>query len=313
MKTVHIPVLFDEVMDMLGITRGGRFLDCTVGGAGHLEGILKRSEKVEVVGLDRDSRAIDRAKVRLQPFEGRYQLMHIPFSRALEVEHLGPFQGVLADFGLSTDQLKEARGLSFQDDAPLDMRMNEEDELSAEDIVNHYPPQELMKILRRGGVRRNVKRYAGAIIDNRPHDSAKEFAEVIKNATPIGDRKNTHPATTVFQALRIAVNDELREIEVLLDTLPRLVAPGGRSVCISFHSLEDQLVASRFRKWEGHRGPAGWPGAESLGEPSLGKHLTKQAIVPTKEETADNPSSRSALMRVFEFSSEGFSSEGKEK
>ncbi|MCB0330648.1 MAG: 16S rRNA (cytosine(1402)-N(4))-methyltransferase RsmH [Bdellovibrionales bacterium] len=299
--TVHVPVLLSEVIRALKPETGGRFLDCTLGGAGHTEAILKSSPDTQVVAIDRDRRALERAELRLAPYKGRFELHHLAFSELPEVESKGPFKGILADLGISSDQLEEARGLSFREEHPLDMRMNEEDSMTAEDIVNSYSAGQLTGMLRRGGVTRNMKRYVEAIVKGRPFESAQELGEAISNATPIRDRKERHPATVVFQAIRIEVNSELREIEVLLDLVPRLIAPSGVFACICFHSLEDQVVTKRMRKWKGAGAPANFPGAEAHAEQSLGKLLTRDAITPSAEEVKANPRSRSALLRVFEF------------
>lgn len=299
--TVHVSVLLQEVLDALRLERGGVFLDCTVGGAGHMEAILKASDQVRVVGIDRDKKALDRAAVRLKPYEGRFSLHHLSFSELETISELGPFDGIVADLGLSSDQIEDGRGISFREDAPLDMRMNLDDALTAHEVVNEYSAKELTRVLATGGVRKHLKRYVSTILSQRPFNSSDALADAIVQATPMKDRVGKHPATVVFQAIRIEVNAEFRQIEGLLNVAPKMIAPNGVFACISFHSLEDQIVARRMRKWRGEGAPANWAGAISQEQVSLGRMLTPKAITPSAEEEARNPRARSARLRVFEF------------
>lgn len=299
--TVHVPVLLAEVLEALNLKAHGTYLDCTVGGAGHMEAMLKSTNDITVIGLDRDQKALERAASRLQPYSAQISLHHMAFGDAKNILDRGPFDGVLADLGTSSDQLAEERGLSFRSDASLDMRMNADDELTAEAVVNTYSPGELSRVLRVGGVRKNLKRFVSAILANRPFSSAKSLGDCIAQATPMRDKKDTHPATVVFQAIRIEVNKEFEQIDSLLNSIPSLIAPKGRFVCISFHSLEDQLVAKRMRRWRGESAPANFPGMEAAGRESLGSLLTSRAVVPSSDEVEVNPRARSARMRVFEF------------
>ena len=302
LETSHVPVLFNEVMEALQVRDGGTFLDCTVGGGGHLKGILDAHSESSVVGLDRDQNAIDYVSKTLAEYDSRVSLINTPFSNLQSAKSGSPYNGILADFGLCSDQLVEERGFSFNQKAKLDMRMSQDQEFSAEDIVNNFEVRKLKRILLVGGVGKNSGRYAKAIFSNRPVLDTAQLAKIISEATPFRDRKESHPATVVFQAIRIAVNDELGEIESLLDQVPDLVADKGRLVCIAFHSLEDRLVAKTMRKWQGERGPANWPGGVALSRMSLGALLTKKAVTASKEEVLANPRARSAKMRVFEFS-----------
>ncbi|MCI5066298.1 16S rRNA (cytosine(1402)-N(4))-methyltransferase RsmH, partial [bacterium] len=265
------------------------------------EAMLKAAEEARVVGIDRDKRAICRAQEKLAPFGGRVELHHCAFSELGALGEKGPFDGILADLGLSSDQLEDGRGMSFREDCPLDMRMNEEDETTAAEIVNEASAGDLTRILGRGGVRKNLKRYVSAILHGRPFASAIQLAEVISEATPFRDRRDRHPATVVFQALRMEVNREVQEIEALLEVVPQLISSGGRFACISFHSGEDQLITKRMRRWRGSGTPAMWGGGQQEEERSLGKLLTRNAITPSSEEIHENPRARSARMRVFEF------------
>ncbi len=289
------------MLEQLAASRGGEFLDCTLGGGGHTAAILACDEKNTVVALDRDTRAIDRAKQRLSVFKERVEFIKGSFSEVGALVSQRKFDGVLADLGLSTDQLYEERGFSFNDEQSLDMRMDEEAHLTASTIVNTYDERALFEILKRGGVGSEAKPVCRSIIRARPIASSKELARVI-NTTSVPRRgdKRINPATVVFQAIRMAVNDELGEIEQLMEAVPALVKDGGRFAVITFHSLEDRIVAGRMREWEaGDTAPASWPMANR--KSSMGKMLSRKAIVPTDEEIERNPSSRSARLRIFQF------------
>jgi 16S rRNA (cytosine1402-N4)-methyltransferase len=297
--TVHIPVMRYEVLDHLRGSQGGVFLDCTLGGGGHTEAILEANMQNTVVAIDRDLRALDRARERLARFGDRVTLHHLPFSRVHEVAITERFSGVLADLGVSTDQLREARGFSFHDSDSLDMRMDESQGTTAADFVNRATEQDLFRALKEGGVGSEARRVVQAIVRERPFTSARHLATVVNRS--IGTTPSpTNPATVVFQAIRIAVNDEYEEIRGLLRAIPDLTKPGGRGVVISFHSLEDREVARTMREWEaGDTSPANWPGASR--REGIGRLLTRKALTPTEDEIEGNPASRSARMRVFEF------------
>lgn len=299
-ETVHIPVLEREVCEYLQAERGGRFIDCTLGGGGHTIAILKSNPANTVVAVDRDLRALDRARERLKSFGDRVKLVHGRFSKVTEVVSNETFDGMLVDLGISTDQLKENRGFSFGDSAELDMRMDESESISARDIVNNTSERELFLILKKGGVGSEAKTVAHAIVQARPITETRELARVINTSIAGQSRKKqTNPSTVVFQAIRIAVNGELQEIEELMAAAPTLVRGGGRLAMITFHSLEDQLVTSTMRSWEQAGDfPASWRGPRGR---SLGKMVERKAVAPSEEETTRNASSRSARLRVFEF------------
>lgn len=300
METVHIPVLLGEVIESLRAVRGGNFIDCTLGGGGHTEALLKANPENRVVAFDRDKRAIERAGTRLEQYGDRVKLIHASFSQAAHLVGELKFDGILADLGLSTDQLKEQRGFSFNDESAIDMRMNEEDERSGSYFVNEAPERELYAVLKRGGVGAEARKVVAAIIKARPIATASELAQVVRRAAGFTPGAS-NPATVIFQAIRIAVNREMEEIEGLLDGIPQLVASKARVAIISFHSLEDREVASKLRQWQqGDTTPPHWPGARQ-GDPRMGSLLSKKAITPSEEEIARNPASRSARMRVFEF------------
>lgn len=282
--------------------QGGTFLDCTLGGAGHSQALLAANPNTRVVALDRDERAIARARKRLEPQRDRISFHHLPFSRAGELAGEGPFDAVIADLGLSTDQLKEGRGFSFADADSLDMRMDETQSMTAAELVNSVESRELYKILKVGGVGPDAKRFVSTIMRERPFENAKQLASAISSSASAHTRsKGAHPATVVFQALRIAVNREFEEIQALLDSAQSLVKPGGRLAVITFHSLEDKLVTHEMREWEsgGSTYPANWPGAPRT--QSRGRVLTRKPITASEKEVLSNPSARSARLRVFQF------------
>jgi 16S rRNA (cytosine1402-N4)-methyltransferase len=305
-KSIHVSVLCKEVVEALLAEKGGHFLDCTLGGAGHSRAILDANPQNTLVAIDRDARAVIRANRSLEKYEGRVQIMHSSFSEIKDVLLGQKFDGVLADLGTSMDQLKENRGFSFNDEVTLDMRMDEGQELSALHIVNKLAERDLLRILKIGGVGREANAAARAIIKARPIETTKELATVVSSAIR-GMRadKKGNPATVVFQAIRIAVNNEYEEIEALMQAVPHLIRPSGRFAVIAFHSLEDKLVTNRMRAWESQDTyPALWRGPR--GEvPALGKLLTKKAVLASEDEMQANPSSRSARLRVFSFAQSG--------
>lgn len=309
--TQHIPVLREEVIEWLRASAGGLFLDCTLGGAGHTAALLEANVTNRVIAIDRDERALERCAGRLAPFAGRVEMRHLPFGDVAELEDAGPFDGILADLGLSTDQLKGGRGFSFRDDESLDMRIDQSKGDTAHDVVSSYGEGELRKVFQRGGVGANSNRYARAIVQGRPFASSKALASAVAEATPIRDRHpGFHPATVVFQALRIEVNREFEQLDALLDAAPTLVKAGGRLAVITFHSLEDRITTKRMREWQsGGEYSARVPGSQA--KPRLGKLLTRDAVKPGEAEIERNPAARSAAMRVFEFGEAGRPESGK--
>ncbi len=288
----HVSVLLNEAINALEAQRTGMFLDCTLGGGGHTRAILQANPSNRVVALDRDANAI----TRFGETE-RVTVVRAKFSEAQEVLAGAKFNGILADLGVSTDQLWENRGFSFRDQV-LDMRMGEGD-ITAATLVNELDKAELFKILKEGGVGNEAKAAVSAIIKERPILSAEQLSAVISNAIGDQNKKDRNPATVVFQALRIRVNDELNEIRKLLDSLPSLALPGARAALITFHSLEDRIVTKQLRTWaQGGEFSASFPGAKPgkvLGE------LMPGPILPSTEEVKENPASRSARLRVFRF------------
>jgi 16S rRNA (cytosine1402-N4)-methyltransferase len=306
-RSLHISVLLSEVVDVLKAKEGGMFLDCTLGGGGHTRAILNASEDSWVVAIDRDNRAVERAKSWADSYGDRLRLIHAPFSRIAEVVGAIKFDGILADLGVSTDQLREGRGFSFADSDTLDMRMDESDGVTAADFINSASERELFLALAEGGVGESARPLARIILANRPYHNAKELAELVRSSH-LGKRSHAHgrapkvhPATVVFQAIRMRINAERSEIGELLSQAPKLVkGSGSRLAVITFHSIEDTLVAREMRNWESAGSyPASWRGARS--GKSLGRVSPKKAIVPSEDEVAHNPASRSARLRVFEF------------
>jgi 16S rRNA (cytosine1402-N4)-methyltransferase len=302
----HISVLRDEIVELLKSKDGGLFLDCTLGGGGHSKAILDSNPENELVALDRDERAVTRAASLLREYSGRLTVLRSRFGEAEAAvgERRGKFTGIVADLGLSTDQLRENRGFSFNDNSTLDMRMDESQPVTAAAIVNEIEEGELYRILRRGGVGPEARQVVKAIVRGRPFATTKQFAEAVNECLRgrVKPGKKVSPATVVFQAIRIAVNDEFGELEALLSAAPRLAAKGGRLAVITFHSLEDRLTASTMREWEaGDDAPASWRGARRSA--SIGTLVTKKAVTPSEEEMERNASSRSARLRVFEFGS----------
>jgi 16S rRNA (cytosine1402-N4)-methyltransferase len=299
----HIPVLYQSVMEWLQPRPGRRYLDGTVGGGGHAEGILRQG--AELLGLDRDDEALRAAAERLAPFAGRVVLRKASYRRAAAIlKEIGWGQpsGILLDLGLSSLQLEDpGRGFAFRRDGPLDMRFDRSSGETAEDLLNTLPEEELARILFDYGEERRARRFAKAILRNRPLRSTRQLAEVIAEAAGRSESGGwrVHPATRAFQALRIAVNHELEELEKGLPDLMDSLEEGGRLAVISFHSLEDRIVKRAFRKAAGRPGKdeRSIPGPRA--EPRF-RELTGKPVRPLEEELAANPRARSAKLRVLE-------------
>jgi 16S rRNA (cytosine1402-N4)-methyltransferase len=297
-ETVHKSVLLEETLELLKAKDGGMFLDCTLGGGGHTAAILAANSANKVIAIDRDPRARARAEERFRSDLGT-RLTVIPgrFGEAAALVSGERFDGILADLGMSTDQLLGGTGFSFKDKGELDMRMNPEEGITAQDILNTASDQELREIFYKGGLDRWARKLAKEIIAARPIATAKDFAGIVD----IHGGKDAR--AVAFQALRIAVNREFDEIEGLLQAAPKLAKNGTRLAVITFHSLEDQLVTGQFRKWAGSEAAPAWFGKEESAR--LGKLLTRKPVTPSDSEVAGNPASRSARLRVFEFSGIG--------
>jgi 16S rRNA (cytosine1402-N4)-methyltransferase len=278
----HVPVLPQEVLEGLAIQPGGLYLDATVGGGGHSRLILQADDSVKLVAVDQDESAIAAARANLSEFGDRITFWQGNFST---FDHQGKqFDGILADLGVSSAQFDiPERGFSFRHEAPLDMRMDQSQDLTAADIVNHWDETDLANLIYNYGEERLSRRIARKILEQRPFQTTTELAEAISYCVPRKYRYGRiHPATRTFQALRIAVNQELDVLETLLQKAPGWLAPGGRLVIISFHSLEDRMVK------------------HSLKENPVLKVITKKPITAAEEELEHNPRSRSAKLRVAE-------------
>jgi len=277
-KFSHIPVLPRELIAGLHVLPGGNYLDATVGGGGHSELILQVPETT-VLAIDRDEVALAAARSRLAPWSDRISFWQGNFAN-FEPEE-GRFDGILADLGVSSPQFDTPeRGFSFQHHAPLDMRMDRRQEQTAATTVNHASEKELADIFYHYGEERLSRRIARKIVEQRPFESTVDLAAAIASCYPPKARYGRiHPATRVFQALRIAVNDELQSLERLIEKASYWLKLGGRIGIISFHSLEDRIVKHRLR------------------DSAQLEVLTKKPIVPTAAEIADNPRSRSAKLR----------------
>jgi len=285
----HTPVLAEEALRWLAIEPGGTYVDATVGLGGHAVQIAARLTSGRLIGLDRDAGALEIAGERLKEYEGRVVLVQADFSRIDEVAremHLPALNGILADLGVSSLQLETAeRGFSFRLAGPLDMRMDSRAELTAADVVNETAEAELADLLYRLGEERDSRRIARAIVRARPIRSTEHLATVVAGARTSRGRQKLHPATKTFLALRIAVNRELEELGQFLDRAPATLAPGGRWVVLSYHSLEDRMVKQEFRR---------------LAADGVVQVLTRKVVTPSEREIAANPRARSAKMRVAE-------------
>jgi 16S rRNA (cytosine1402-N4)-methyltransferase len=278
--TQHVPVLYQEALDLLNVQPGQVYVDATLGGAGHTQGILERGGLV--IGLDQDPEAVERAKALSHPHLLAYRANFRHLKEVLKEAGVEEVAGILADLGVSSFHLEDpGRGFSYQKEGPLDMRMGTEGP-TAEEVVNTLPLEELYRLLRDLGEEKQAHRIAKAIVEVRRKARIRtttELAEIVRRA--VGFRKAGHPARKTFQALRMYVNDELGALEAFLRQAEEALAPGGRLVVITFHSLEDRLV-KRFLKESGL------------------KVLTKKPIAPSPEEVAKNPRSRSAKLRAAE-------------
>lgn len=299
----HRPVLLSETIEQLAVRSGQVYVDATVGEGGHALDILQSSAPLgRVLGIDLDPRALVRATQRLSPHGSRFipaQGNYIHLQQMANASGLSHATGVLFDLGFSSLQVEaEGYGASFQRDEPLDMRYDPTAALDAAFIVNHYPESQLAELLSRYGEEPRARAIARAITQNRPFTSTGELATLVARMLGRGGRRRIHPATRTFQALRIAVNDELENLTRGLLAAIRLLAPEGRLVVISYHSLEDRLVKETFaRESAWCICPPGLPQCRCGHEPTL-RLITRRIIRPTAAEVHSNPRSRSARMRV---------------
>jgi 16S rRNA (cytosine1402-N4)-methyltransferase len=298
MNFEHVPVLLEATLDGLAVRAGGTYIDGTLGGGGHAAAVLERGA-ARLLGIDQDPAALAAARERLQPYAERVTLVHGNFADIDAVARAHDFvdvDGILLDIGVSSHQLDSAeRGFSFQHDAPLDMRMNPTGGSTAADLVNTLPERELADILYHYGEERASRRIARFIVERRrtaPIERTTELAEVVARALG-GKGGRIHPATRTFQALRIAVNDELGVLERTLPAAAALLAVGGRFAVITFHSLEDRIVKYFFRRASARE----QPGDERLPRLAL---VNRKPIVADLQETRRNRRSRTAKLRIAE-------------
>jgi 16S rRNA (cytosine1402-N4)-methyltransferase len=285
----HTPVMLEEVLEWLRVKPDGTYIDATAGAGGHSAAIAERLTTGRLISLDRDAQALELAREKLKSLGAKVTLMASPFSKIAEaVRELGTLgvDGVLADLGVSSMQLDQAaRGFSFREAGPLDMRMDAGDELTAEEIVNRWPEKELADLLYREAEEHDSRRIARAIMRARPIRDTAHLATVVAGARKQWGRQRLHPATKTFLALRIAVNREMEELGQFLSRTPATLNLGGRFVVLSYHSREDRLVKHAFQE------------GERLGALKV---LTKHVIQPNEREISANPRSRSAKLRCAE-------------
>ena len=308
MEYIHRPVLLRECLEGLAVKSDGIYVDGTLGRAGHALEIAKRLAVGRLIAIDRDRAALDAAPARLRDYLDRVVLVRGNFGdlRAI-LSDLGVdrVDGMLFDLGVSSPQLDDAsRGFSYLQDAPLDMRMDRSAALTAKDVVNGWSQDELKRILWRYGEERYAGPIAAAIVRERgqaPIETTGRLAEIIRAAMPAkARREKQHPAKRSFQAIRIAVNDELGEVERLLAHAPDLLNPGGRLAVISFHSLEDRLVKTAYVQWaKGCTCPPDFPVCV-CGKTPRARLVDKHPITADEDELADNPRARSAKLRIAE-------------
>jgi len=299
----HTPVLLSEALKALAVQPGGRYIDCTLGSGGHAAAILDRSSPGgQLLGIDADPDALEIAKERLQHYKDSILLVNDNFANLQSIcikYDFFPVHGILFDLGLSSAQLNgRGRGFSFQHDAPLDMRFNPDQEITAADIVNTTPEARLAQIFKTYGEEIHSYRIAREIVKGRPIETTLQLAQLIEKT--IGRRGKIHPATRTFQALRIAVNHELEHLETALKQAVDLLGYEGRLVVISYHSLEDRIVKQFMQKEaKGCICPPGTPTCVCGHTPSL-RLINKKVITPTEMEIELNPRSRSAKLRAAE-------------
>ena len=305
---LHYSVLLEECIEALAIRPDGVYVDGTLGLGGHSEQIAQRLTTGRLIAIDRDETALIRAGERLAPWADRITFVHGNFrdlTRLLAENGVEKADGMLFDLGVSSPQLDEAeRGFSYMTDAPLDMRMDTSESLTAWFVVNKWPEEKLKKILYEYGEERYAPRIAEAIVRRReenPIDTTAELVEIIRGAMPAAAlREKQHPAKRSFQAIRIAVNDELSAVSELMDNAADALAPGGRLAVISFHSLEDRIVKNAIAAREhGCTCPRDFPVCVCGFRQTL-KSVTRKPILPSERELSENPRSRSAKLRVAE-------------
>ncbi len=302
---MHISVLLNESIENLNIKEDGIYVDATLGYAGHSSQILNRIARGCLFAFDQDGEAIEYSTKILDQINDNYEIINSNFVNIkdeLNKRNIKGVDGILFDLGVSSPQLDEAeRGFSFHNDAKLDMRMNQKQELSAYEVVNNYPKDKLIKVFYEYGEEKFSKSIAEAICkyrENKPIETTLELAEIIKSSVPEKYRRLHHPARKVFQAIRIEVNDELNVLQKALNDSLELLNPGGRLCVITFHSLEDRIVKNTFK--EVTKENELYKGMQNIPDEYKAKYKLIGKFKPTKEELENNNRSRSAILRVIE-------------
>jgi 16S rRNA (cytosine1402-N4)-methyltransferase len=303
----HLPVMPREVVELLLPVPAGLIVDCTVGGGGHAALVADARPDVRLLGIDRDAAAVTAARTRLAPFGARVRVVQGGFEDLGELvaEH-GEGErvmGILMDLGVSSPQLDRAeRGFSYRFDAPLDMRMDAKQELTAATVVNTYDEDALADVIARYGEERFARRVARAIVAARPLETTRQVAEVVRDAIPARTRRRgPHPARRTFQAIRMEVNRELPNLAEGLDESVHLLGPGGRVLVLAYHSLEDRMVKETFARWSGEdvTAPPNFP-VEPDRSGAVVRTLTRRPLRPSASEIAANPRAESARLRAVE-------------
>jgi len=304
MEFNHVSVLADEIIEYLNIKQDGIYFDGTLGGGGHSSLICSHLKGGRLIATDRDSNAIKAAGERLKPFGDAVTIVKDNFSNAASVlDSLGivGVDGAMLDLGVSSHQLDEPeRGFSYRFDAPLDMRMDSEAELSAYQVVNEYSEQQLAKVIFEYGEDKNARKIARRIVENRPIKTTLELVDVIKSAFSAKERQEKHPAKRTFQAIRIEVNNELDMLGGAIERLAEKLNKGGRLCIITFHSLEDRIVKNTFNELsKGCTCPKDFPVCV-CGNKERFKVVTRKPVLPSAKELEENPRSASAKLLVLE-------------
>jgi 16S rRNA (cytosine1402-N4)-methyltransferase len=306
----HRPVMAREVLELLAAVPTGTVVDATVGGGGHAHLLLEARPDVTLLGIDRDADAVTAARERLVSFGDRARIVHGGFEDVADIvrrelggpKSEGSIMGILFDLGASSPQLDRAeRGFTYWGEAPLDMRMDAAQELTAETVVNEYSEARLAEIISTNGEERFARQIAARIVARRPLQTTADLVDAVKEAVPAGARRRGgHPARRTFQAIRMEVNRELPNLADGLDDSVHLLAPGGRVLVLAYHSLEDRLVKERFAAWAGAREQTP-PGLPVEPRPNrLVRLLTRRPMRPRGDEVAANPRARSAKLRGAE-------------
>jgi 16S rRNA (cytosine1402-N4)-methyltransferase len=305
----HLPVMVREVVELLLPVPDGLIVDCTVGGAGHAHALLDARPDIRLLGIDRDADAVAAARLRLEPFRDRAQVIAGGFERLAElVEQHGRgdrVMGILMDLGVSSPQLdRPERGFSYRFDAPLDMRMDASQALTAADVVNGYDFEDLVELIARNGEERYARRIAQGIVGARPLASTRELVDVIRASIPgAARRRRGHPARRTFQAIRMEVNRELPNLADGLDDSVHVIGPKGRVLVLAYHSLEDRMVKETFADWAGARPETQTLPKLAIPEPQrnpLVRLLTRRPLRPRADEVAANRRAESVRLRAVE-------------